>query len=105
MKPRKRLSPKKIIAHITAYENSDQSISEYCHAHQLKRGTFYNWLSRYNVDSKPSFSRESFVALTLDGLNDDHATILARLEHPNGCSISFYNDCTPEFLSQTIKHL
>ena len=105
MKPRKRLSAKKIIAHLTAYENSDQSISEYCDAHQIKRGTFYNWISRYNIETKALRSTKSFISVSLDELAEDQARIVARIEHPSGCNVSFYDGCTPEFLSQTIKHL
>ena len=105
MKRRKRLSAKKVMAHISAYENSEQSISEYCDTHQIRRGTFYNWISRYNVEATSPISNENFVSLTLGCLNNNQETIIAKLIHPNGCSISFYNGCTPELLSQTISQL
>ncbi len=106
MKTIKRRSRKQILAHIEAQRQSGLSVVKYCAEHNIVKQTFYLWRKRYETSHIHDKVKSDFVALTIEGSDiDEPNTVIAQINHPNGCSISFYKGCTPLFLSQTIKHL
>ena len=106
MKKNKRLSRKQIKAHLESQRQSGLSVIKYCSQHNITKQTFYGWRTRYDASLKLSKTKNDFVALRIEPSHiDEPNTVIAQINHPNGCSISFYKGCTSLFLSQTIKHL
>jgi hypothetical protein len=106
MKTIKRLSQKQIKAHLESQRQSGLSVIKYCAEHNISKQTFYLWRKRYETSLITDNAKSSFVALKIEpSIIDKPNTIIVHIDHPNGCSISFYKGCTPLFLSQTIKQL
>ncbi len=105
MKTTKQLSRKQIKAHLESQRQSGLSVIKYCYQHNIIKQTFYGWRTRYEAPFKSSKTRNDFVTLKIEPSIIDPNIIIAQINHPNGCSISFYKGCTPFFLSQTIKQL
>ena len=105
MKTTKRLSRKQILAHLESQRQSELSVIKYCAEHNISKQTFYLWRKRYETSLITDNAKSNFVALKIEPSIINPNTVIAQINHPNGCSISFYKGCTPFFLSQTIKQL
>ena len=99
-------SRKQILAHMEAQRQSGLSVIRYCAEHNILKQTFYGWRTRYKTSWIPAKAKNDFVALRVEpSIIDDSNTVIAQINHPNGCIISFYKGCTPLFLSKTINQL
>jgi len=105
MKTKKRLSRKQIKAHLESQRQSGLSVIKYCSQYNIIKQTFYGWRTKYEAPFKSSKTKNDFVALKIEPSTIGPNNIIAQINHPNGCSISFYKGCTPLFLSQIIKQL
>ncbi len=105
MKKFKQFNKAQIALHLSSQEDSGLTVADYCTKHSLIQQTFYTWKFRYKSKIKGIEPSSDFVAINVAPPIYDDNRIIAKLAHPNGCSISFYSGCTSEFLSQTINQL
>ncbi len=97
---------KQIENHLQSQRQSGLSVINYCKKHGILKQTFYTWRTRYKSPLVADKTKNDFVALKIEpSIIEEPDTAIAQINHPNGCSISFYKSCTPSFLSQTIKQL
>lgn len=103
MKKYKRLTKMQKLAHLNSQRQSGLSVIKYCTQHNITKQTFYGWRSRYEATLSLKESTQEFVALNIEPTIDESNSVIAEIQHPNGCIISFYKGCTALFLAETIK--
>lgn len=105
MKKYKRTTKKQILAHLSFQRQSGLSVINYCKSHNLIKQTFYAWRSRYDLPLSTKEPTPEFVALDIEPSVIESDSFIAEIQHPNGCSISFYKGCSAVFLAETLKLL
>ena len=105
MKKNRRTTKKQILTHLISQRQSGLSVINYCKRHKLIKQTFYAWRSRYNLPLSTKEPTPEFVALDIEPSVIESDSVIAEIQHPNGCSISFYKGCSAVFLAETLKLL
>ncbi len=106
MKVHKRHSEQERIIHLQSQQQSGDTIISYCESHQISKQSFYSWRKKYARALRHDEPVQDFVSIEVEALQAKELNgVIAQIEHPNGCIISFYKDCPPSFLSRAIKQL
>jgi transposase-like protein len=100
-----RFSKAEKLSHLRTQRQSGQSVKQYCIEHHISKQSFYLWRNKYAtvLEEHPG---SDFVSLKLEPAQQDKSlAVIAQVQHPNGCVISFYKGCSPLFLSRIVKQL
>jgi len=93
-----RRSKKQIRALLTIQEKSDLSLTAFCEIHKIHKNTFYNWRSKYGLQSDLT---PQFIPVQLDKAETAPA-LFGEIEFPSRVVVRLYQQVDASWIKSLL---
>ena len=101
---RRKRTVQEIINLLGEYRQSDMNVITFCKKHDIVKGTFYNWMNKYQSTSEQVEKPVGFVPLAITGSSVDNShnqsLLFAEVSIAGGISIRIFEQVSARYLKE-----